>query len=344
MSPLLCMRKPNKYQFEREGVATNYVQFDHVSDFNRFVDSESLSYANKHSWKNWMLKVSLMLTEEVDWFGQPQPKDVQTLEDHRRFLGMNLLNELRPKIKQHLKKYLDALNDNTLPKPTVDYNERGLGMFSFDRATLGLVKNIPVNLSTPLSTAKSQLAIETNQTVFETKVKKVYAYFKNKAVKLPSIKLYLLAGGNANVNGTEMLYVGLACAELVQFLEARGVPVEVNVIIGNAFDNSINMAIVRIKAFDQNLDVNQLLLMSSDPRYFRYRGFKSLIALANYFNLTIPSGFGRSDPGMAKQFTNHIDFNAYTFEQSYSLEAAAKEVVRIVEAYKKRKTDERKDN
>ena len=86
----------------------------------------------------------------------------------------------------------------------------------------------------------------------------------------PAMQLYIMAGANANVQGDQLLYVGLACAELVEFLELRGISVEVNVMIGTSFSNQVAMACVRVKRFQDKLDKNQLLLISSDPRYFRF--------------------------------------------------------------------------
>ena len=79
--------------------------------------------------------------------------------------------------------------------------------------------------------------------------------------------------------------------------------------------------------------------MSSDPRYFRFRGFKALIALSNHFGLTIPSGLGSLTESMGKEFVTVLGGDGFVFEQSYSLESAAKEVTRIVETYNQRMKD-----
>ena len=151
-----------------------------------------------------------------------------------------------------------------------------------------------------------------------------------------------MAGGNANVKGNEMLYVGLACSELIEFLELRGVAVEVNILLGTSFAEQVSMAVIRVKRFQDQADKNQLLLMSSDPRYFRYRGFKSLVALSNHFQLNIPSSLGRITEDMGNQFVCAYDHTGFVFEQSYSLEGAAKEVKRIIKTYNQRLKDEKR--
>jgi hypothetical protein len=73
--------------------------------------------------------------------------------------------------------------------------------------------------------------------------------------------------------------------------------------------------------------------MSSDPKYFRYRGFKSLVALCNYFELVIPDTLGAITENMGKDFVQQLNSQGVVFEQSYSLEAASREVVSIIEKY-----------
>ena len=274
------------------------------------------------------------LNSGTDWYGTPTPKDVKELEEHRTFLGMKLAQKIQPQIKEKLATYLDYLQDSVLPKPKMAYNDRGLGVFSFERAAMAMYKDFPVNTQTPVSTAVSQMNIELRNHQISTSVKSVYAYFQDKQMSYPSMQLYIMAGANANVKGDQLLYVGLACAELVDFLELRGISVEVNVLLGTSFSNQVAMACVRVKRFQDRLDKNQLLLVSSDPRYFRYRGFKSLVALSNYFGLTIPSGLGSITAQMGTAFAKAINPKGFVFEQSYAMETAVREVTQIIENYK----------
>lgn len=335
------MLAPQEHTISSNGTKYNYLLFDNVRTFNRFVDAETeqLEYTNANTWKHEVIDADLMLQKQTEWYGTPIPKGVDELDGHNHFLGMHLLKELQPKIQNQMAQYLEYLNSNVMPKPKVDYNDRGLGMFSFDRAALGLFKNTKVNVTTPIDRTTSQLKIELGRSNINTMVKKVFAFFKNKETSLPSMRLYVMAGANGNVQGNELLYVGLACAELVDFLEQRGVAVEVNVLLGTTFDNTVNVGVVRVKRFQDRMDKNQLLLMSSDPRYFRYRGFKALIALCNRFGLTIPEGLGRIEPSMGRDFVEVMQEKGFVFEQSYSLDSATKEVTRIIEDYNQRLKD-----
>ena len=330
------MSHPQQHTIQSSDGKYNYLLFDSVFAFNAFVDDEikQLSSANDSRW-NWVQQsTSDNLKKGTDWYGTPTPKDITELEAHYTFLGMPLVEKIQPQIKDKLAPFLDYLNKAVLPKPKMTYNDRGLGVFSFDRAAMGLFQQFAIDTQTPMSTSVSQMNIELGNKQIQTSVKSVYAYFQDKQQSYPSLQLYLMAGANANVKGNDLLYVGLACAELVQFMELRGISVEVNVMLGTSFNNQVTMGCVRVKRYQDQLDKNQLLLLSSDPRYFRYRGFKSLLAMSNYFGLTIPSGLGTISARMGNAFAKAVNPKSFVFEQSYSMDTAVKEVSQIITNYK----------
>ncbi len=329
------MSAPKQHTLKSPDGKYNYLLFDSVFAFNAFVDDEikNLSSENQLRWNFIEESTDSQIRSGSDWYGTLKPKSVQELDEHRTFLGMKLINKIQPQIKEKLTQYLEYLNEAVLPKPKMAYNDRGLGVFSFDRATMGMYQTFPVNTSSPMNTSVSQLHIELGNKQIRTSVKSVYAYFKDKQMSYPALQLYIMAGANAQVKGDDLLYVGLACAELVEFMELRGVSVEVNVLLGTSFDSQMILGCIRVKRFQDKLDKNQLLLMSSDPRYFRYRGFKSLVALSNYFGMTIPSGLGTIKASMGNNFVKAINPKGFVFEQSYSMDAAVKEVSQIIINY-----------
>lgn len=317
---------------------TYYSYFDNVQSFNDFVDEQSkvLNDHNRDRLKGMNKTTESSIKRGTSWYGSPSPKDVSELNEHRYFLGMELLRKVQPKIKDKLEAYIKLMDNKILSKPKVAYNDRGLGVFSFDRAAMGLYRLQPTGSEKQIDNTISQLQIELDTSNKTTAVKSVYAYFKNKKSSYPALQLYLMAGGNAKIKGDELLYVGLACAELVEFMEIRGVAVEVNALLGTSFNGNVAMSVIRIKRFQDKLDKNQLLLMTSDPRYFRYRGFKALIALCDHFGLNIPDGLGSLKQNMGKDFVKEITDkqNRYAvFEQSYSIDAAVKEVTQVIEHY-----------
>ena len=319
----------------------HYLFFDNVTAFNVFVDTQvkQLSKTNHSRWQNIQKSTVYQIKKATDWYGLPKVEDISELEMHHSFLGMPLLEKIQPQIKEKLNAYLQYLDHQVLPKPKMDYNDRGLGVFSFDRAAMAMYKQYPINTHTPIDTSMSQMHIELKKYHLQTTVKSVYAYFKNKNTSYPSLQLYIMAGANAKIQGDALLYVGLACSELTAFMEARGISVEVNILLGTSFKDNIVMGCVRVKRYQDTLDKNQLLLLSSDPRYFRYRGFKALITLSNYFNLTIPEGLGSLSKEMGTAFVSLINPKGFVFEQSYAMDTAVKEVSSIIKNYKKRYED-----
>ena len=332
------MKVPKKHTIKSEQGKYNYLQFDSVLSFNRFVDSQALELSTHNSdvWEETKNSSLYNIDQGNNWFGSPIPKSLEELELHRSFLGMPLLKEIQPKIKDKLSKYLKYLAENEMPKPTMAYNDRGLGIFSFDRAAMGMYKIQAVNNTTPINSTISKLNIELKNKQIQTSVKSVYAYFEHKKSSYPTMQVYIMAGANSGVEGNNLLYVGLACVELVEFMEQRGISVEINVLIGSHFRGQTTLCQIRVKRFQDRLDKNQLLLISSDPRYFRYRGFKALIAMADYFDYKIPYGLGRLTKSLGNDFVATINPKAFVFEQSYAMDNAVKEVSNIITKYKNR--------
>ena len=323
---------------KQERRTTYYSYFDSVQVFNDFVDRQTatLNTHNREILKRMNEATASAINAGSLWYGSPSPKDVSELNEHRYFLGMELLKKIQPKIKDKLGQYIKLMDSQILSKPKVAYNDRGLGVFSFDRAAMGLYRLQPTGSKKPIENTINQLHIELDIANKTTAVKSVFAYFKDRKSSYPALSLYLMSGGNARIKGDELLYVGLACAELVEFMEIRGVAVEVNTLLGTSFNDNLAMSVIRIKRFQDRLDKNQLLLMTSDPRYFRYRGFKALIALSDYFGLNIPDGLGSLQANMGKDFVTAIrekQDRYAVFEQSYSMDTAVNEVTQIITNY-----------
>jgi hypothetical protein len=337
---------PVKHRVTSGDIQFHYMSFDSVSDYNGFVDQEinRLSIQNKEVWDDTMTSTISKIQRNSEWYGSPSPKQISDLEEHKNFLGMHLIKKVQPKIKAHLEKYMRYLDSVIMPKPKLAYNNKGLGIFSFDRAAMGLHRAPKINLSTPIDKTLTQLNIELGRDNLQTSMKDVYAYFQNKNTSSPSLRLYIMAGANALVKGDDLLYVGLACAELIEFMELRNVGVEVNVLLGSYDKGNVCMSVIRVKRFQDRLDKNQLLLMSSDPRYFRYRGFKGIIATYNRLGFVVPEGLGSMKESMGKDFVGTLGKKAFVFEQSYSLENAAKEVTKIIQDYNQNLKNGKKGN
>jgi len=312
----------------------HYSLFDSPGAFHRFVKEQSTDFSTTHQkrWQAIVQRASERLDEDTHWYGLPQPQSVSELEGHHHFEKLALLQNASQKLQQKLEKALLALKDQVLQKSVLDYNDRGLGVFSFDRAAMGLY-TIPfekTNHSLLRTHQQLQITLGVDKA---TSVKKCYAYFKNKTRQYPAITINVLAGGNARVSGEGLYYPALGVAVLSEFLENLGVPVAIQVLIGTRFKGQGIAGVIRVKRFADALDRNQLLLMGSDPKYYRYQGFKGLIALADHFKLTIPQGLGSIPKAFAHQITELLDSKAMVFEQSYTLKDTLDQVITQLTAY-----------
>ncbi|WP_025741936.1 hypothetical protein [Aquimarina pacifica] len=312
-----------------------YSLFDSVHAFHEFVDLqlEKLTPAHAKIRAAIHKRAENRIRNHSDWFGTPPPKTIDELVAHQQFLGMQYLQEVQSKINTALEGYLRMLEDQIIEKPTVVYNDKGLGVFSFDRAATGLFRMQPTAITPPIQKHISQMKIELDRENKCTLTKKVYGHRSNHAASHPSLQVYIVAGANAKTKGDELVYVGLGCAALVEFMEVRGIPVQVNVILETFYDTSYRVGIITVKPFHHPLDKNQLLLISCDPRYFRYRGFQGIIALSNYFKTPIDQALGTQVKDIGKEIVQVLNPKGFVFENSYSLDAAVQEVAQIIKTY-----------
>lgn len=322
-----------------EGYVITYSIFDSVLSFHAFVD-ERIPKLNQHNFKvfkginDW---VSWHLRANSRMYGVPIPSSVEELNNHKMFGGMHLLDKIQPKIKSKLHSFLHMGDSKSIAKPKLTFNDKGIGVFSFDMASIGLFHRIP-NVGSKESSLeqtiwKLKLALRVGNV--GSSARKVFAHFEQKKGTYPALEIYVTAGGNGKIEGDALMYVGIACSELVDYMEVRGIPVAINVVIATSYDSQIIAGVIRLKHFEDQLDKNQFLLLTSDPKYFRYRGFKSLVSLGDYFGMDLPVGLGSNFEGMDKHLVTTItNGKGVSFGQSYSIEDAVKEIVDIIASYK----------
>jgi hypothetical protein len=322
-----------------EGYTIRYSLFDSVTSFHAFVDDQ-IPKLNQHNskvfkgindWVSWHIRANSKM------YGFPIPNDVEELNNHKTFRGMDLLKKIQPKIQSKLDAFLNMGDSKTIAKPKLRFNDKGVGVFSFDMASIGLFHRIPIvgSKESPLEQTIGKLKIALQIGNVGSSAKKVFAHFEQKKGVYTALEVYVTAGGNAKIEGDALMYVGIACSELVDYMEARGIPVAINVVIATSFNTQIIAGIIRLKHFEDRLDKNQLLLLTSDPRYYRYRGFKALVSLGDYYGIDLPVGLGAYFEGMDQHIVDTITGSqGVSFGQSYSIEDAVKEIMRIIASYK----------
>lgn len=338
------MYSPQTYRLEGEQDPFLYLKFNSVDQLDQWVNEKVPQFSTHH------LGLLKKLNDETEhdihrqssWFGDPSPQTLEELENHDQFLGMDLIPEVRKSVRPYLSKYLSIWNLEPVKRHKWTYNDKGVGVFDFSKAATGLYEAIPLNTDTPMDKVISQMSIALDRKEITTQTRKVFRAKTATPQNRPAIRIYLQAGGDSMINGNDMMYVGIGCSELVTFLEAQKIAVEVNVMIGTYYEHQHLSLITKVKSFNEPLKLNQLLLLSSDPRYFRYKGFKALIALCDHLDIDINNGLGQAYPETASLFARHAhgdsQTKAYGFGHSYSLDALAREMESIVKDYQQQTT------
>lgn len=321
------------HSFERRRF--QYIQFGSPGDYHDFVkkQSQKLFTGNAETLSNIIENAKARIAQSSDWYGTPPPKTIKELEEHRYFEKMELLDVIAPKIQKELNRYTELVEDDLLKRPILSANSKGLGVFSFDRAMMGLYRIPLAKGASALETYTHGLKIELGKDKATT-VKNTHLYFENKSGSKPTLTLTVLSGANANIKGDALYYVGIAIALLTQYLESCHIAVAIDVLLGTSFGVHTIVSAIKVKRFEDPLDINQLLVLSSDPRYFRFQGFKGLIALSDYCGVNIPNGLGKIDDRITGSYKQYVP-NTLLFNQSYSIDRAVKEVSRILQEYVK---------
>lgn len=126
-----------------------------------------------------------------------------------------------------------------------------------------------------------------------TSVRDLWAYHINKPSERKKITIYIGVGAAWYREADKLIYTGLAAVNIVERLEQMGHFVEVKSILGSKNRQTSVVGITTVKRYDQKVKVNDLLYLVGSARYFRYRGFKSLVAHFDRRELKIPSGLGK---------------------------------------------------
>ena len=307
------------------GKNIHYLIFEHLEGFHEFMDSHRLKPNNKERWETTKREAQRHISSASDWYGLPAPTRIEELENHRDFIGMHLLDAARSHLEKRMRSFMQYFEEHEIPQRKIAYNSLGLGIFSFARASIGLHK----------------VPNPDGGTKIVTSVKDVYAYFDRKEVADKTVRIFVAAGAPANIKGEQMLYVGIGMMILVELFEKMGVGIEINVMLGSQDQNGTHyMTITKAKRFEDSLDKNLILLLCSDPRHFRFRGFQGIISIYDFFGKTCPNGLGRPfDKPTSQNFVASLNEKGnynYLFQQSYSLNQVEAEVERILMDFKKR--------
>jgi len=214
----------------------------------------------------------------------------------------------------------DKISTNTrsrIKARKINYNPSGLGVFVFDRAAMGLYRlkeyyshshqrvvdksEISPSAAGYILSADKSKVIERweehpdGRPKIRTTSKNVFAWFPPQSKEKSAVEMFITCGAPAAINAEKFLYSGIAAIITAQILEIARIPTRINLVIGSSpdeFDETVFASIIPVKNYDETLDINLLALLTSDPRFFRYEGFKGLIGIYDHFGASIPSSFG----------------------------------------------------
>jgi len=323
------------------GVDVRWLSFGSLRDYYVWLEAEGgrLTAHNAAVYKNYATPANTQRRsagENMRRFGQAEVTFEQ-LEKHSEYQNPQLADEIGAKFRTKLQPLLNRFEENSVNLRKMRYNALGLGVFSFDRASIGLMRMRTGDVQ-PIDLQIRRMEMELGQasnandlTRAVTTVKDVFAWFPSTPAASKTIKIYLDSGGSSNVTAQEMLYTGIGMTEVTDFFVSNGYAVEVRILIGALHGPVVALADIAVKRYEDSLDKNLLLTLSSDPMFYRHNGFKGLIATANASKINISDGLG-SDLEMGDTMTAiaPADETSIFFQHTYSEAATLAEVDRII--------------
>ena len=261
-------------------VGQNDFYFVHCNSFrelSNFVDFQFKKMRNhlKEEWKRFQAENQDAIDKNnTYWFGEPMPKSLTELEKLTQFRYMDKFLKLQKHLRTELKKLKKLRKLDTIQVKKIAYNDREIGIFSFDRASMGLYKEKQKD-----GTMK-----------IVSDVKKSFVYFETKDSQKRFVRIYVQRP-NSNVHhADDLFFKGAYAALLSEELMNVGYDVEVIGVNGTTDFNSYKngghdfyATFTTFKKATARLNLNDFLLCVADAAYMRYKGFKEQIAVYNHF-------------------------------------------------------------
>ena len=350
--------KKETYQFPDDGTIWNYLPFESLEEYQAFVQEEStrLSTKNKAVWEQLDLMRQEDIKQRTGYLGDFSGS-LEQLKGHNDFQRKDLMHEVETEVKKHLQDFLHHAGDDMVEHKSLAFNAHGFGVFSFDRAAIGLFKLYihPVTgQSVPQEYRRVGLITQPDGTfrrvhhdwrdgfenppelreVFRTSVRDVYAHYEVSPKPIKAYSIWIKAGAPNTVEGRNMLYTGMGVCVLADYLTNMGYSVEINVIVTSIHPKTKvgYMSLIKAKRYNDYVDKNLIAVLTSDPAWYRYQAFRGMTAAFNVFNETINLGFGNiaSDKAIrtfVRGITQTSTIKPIIFPSAYSLQEIFKQVL-----------------
>jgi len=278
--------------------------FDKLTDYNLFVTTllERTTNANIKNIRDIKL---LNRIPTLDFHGTINRNELRGFKDKFRSLDF---------IKQQVEVFRSSkINDKILSfdnKKVLRFNDRDLGIFSFDLASAGIHK-VKEYYSHKLKKIVDPNEVETVQDGYKfkyfyigkprheveqrdkllenglpklrTSVKKVFIDIPKPKKTLPQIDIFINIAFSSYLKPDEIRWNALALIAIAEKLNATNISTRIWTVCGGEYDNSTAVyKIIKIKDFNEPLDINSLGILVADSRFLRYDLSKGRLALIDY--------------------------------------------------------------
>ncbi|HEX8547499.1 MAG TPA: hypothetical protein VF691_11095, partial [Cytophagaceae bacterium] len=113
-------------------------------------------------------------------------------------------------------------------------------------------------------------------------------------------------------------------------------------------ETSNYMGIIKAKKTEDFLDRNLIALLTSDPKFFRYKGFRSIVALYKTCGENAPEGLGAmvGKEGVEKFVfeENSSSDTTIVLQQNYSLKDARENLISAINRIKRKEHENNSGN
>lgn len=173
------------------------------------------------------------------------------------------------------------------------YSSYPVGVFSFDRASIGLKKIYKIDLTNKFTSVSTKVDIEKGVKKTTTTTKNVYATFeRSKADK--AVDLYFCGGIHLYQDSSELFNQSILLSLLCDFYKRKKVATNIYIFVPSKNNDITYFACVKIKEAKDDFNPSLISFYSADASFFRCQGFLSLVKSYDTFNKKIPSGLGKA--------------------------------------------------
>jgi hypothetical protein len=242
-----------------------------------------------------------------DWFGENTEFD-KLINGYTEFQNPQLLSDTINEIDANI----DADLFSELEKPKININDR-FGIFSFDLASMAMTYVYEYFKKSDGKKVDADRVVKQNNKFYfgkhevEQRIKKrkngtpvvrssvrnCFLDFQKQDKKDRSVEIFVTNSFQSDERAKDLIYNSMAAISMAQNLILKGFKVKITSLLVSNDKNNYYWHFVPAKRFNQPLDPNAAAYICGDTRFFRYQGFKMIIAGADKVNKEIGSGLGR---------------------------------------------------